>query len=176
MDNEYNPLTTGQIIAIVTCSIILAIFQIAALWKVFTKAGQPGWAAIIPIYNMYIMTKIGGKPGIWVLLFFIPFVNIIFLIWLYNMVSKSFGKDEGFTVGLVLLGIIFWPILGFGSAKYLGPYGDPVAFRLTRNNTNLILRIGRRKKNISMPRTTVFGNFIYEVFSKLTHSFSSFSV
>jgi hypothetical protein len=129
MDYEYNPLTTGQIIAIVTCSLILAIFQIAAMWKVFTKAGQPGWAAIIPIYNMYIMTKIGGKPGIWVLLFFIPLVNIIFLIWLYNMISKSFGKDEGFTVGLVLLGIIFWPILGFGSAKYLGPFGDPVAFK-----------------------------------------------
>ena len=63
MDYEYNPLTTGQIIAIVTCSLILAIFQIAAMWKVFTKARQPGWAAIIPIYNMYVMTKIGGKPG-----------------------------------------------------------------------------------------------------------------
>jgi hypothetical protein len=64
------------------------------MWKLFTKARQPRWAAIIPIYNMYIMTKIGGKPGIWVLLFFIPVVNISFLIWLYNMVSKSFGKDE----------------------------------------------------------------------------------
>ena len=109
--------------------IALAIFQIAAMWKVFTKAGQPGWAAIIPIYNIYIMTKIGGKPGIWTLLCLIPFVNIIFIIWLYNMISKSFGKDEGFTVGLVLLGIIFWPILGFGGAKYQGPYGNPEAFR-----------------------------------------------
>ena len=109
--------------------IALAIFQIAAMWKVFTKAGQPGWAAIIPIYNIYIMTKIGGKPGIWTLLCLIPFVNIIFIIWLYNMISKSFEKDEGFTVGLVLLGIIFWPILGFGSAKYQGPYGNPEAFR-----------------------------------------------
>ena len=99
------------------------------MWKVFEKAGQPGWAAIIPIYNLYIMTKIAGKPGWWVIMFLIPFVNLIFAIWLYNMVSKSFGKDEGFTAGLVILGFIFWPILGFGSAKYLGPFGNPEAFR-----------------------------------------------
>jgi hypothetical protein len=59
----------------------------------------------------------------------IPVVNIVFLIWLYNMVSKSFGHDEGFTMGLLLLGFIFWPILGFGKSKYLGPYGDPLAFK-----------------------------------------------
>jgi Family of unknown function (DUF5684) len=105
-----------------------AIFIIAAMWKVFVKAGQPGWAAIIPIYNIYIMTKIAGKPGYWTLLCLIPFLNIVFSIWLHNMISKSFGKDEGFTVGLVILGFIFWPILGFGAAKYLGPFGDPAAF------------------------------------------------
>lgn len=107
----------------------VVVFLIAAMWRVFEKAGQPGWAAIIPIYNTYVMTKIGGKPGWWVILFFIPIVNIVILIWLYNMISKSFGKDEGFTAGLIFLGIIFWPILGFGSAKYLGPYGDPAAFQ-----------------------------------------------
>jgi len=109
------------------------IMLIAAMWKVFSKAGQPGWASIIPIYNLYIMTKIGGKPGWWVLLMFIPIVNIIFLIWTYNMVAKSFGKDEGFTVGLILLGIVFWPILGFGSAQYIGPYGDPEAYNAATN-------------------------------------------
>jgi hypothetical protein len=107
---------------------VFILFQIIAQWKVFTKAGQPGWACIIPIYNIYIMTKIAGKPGIWVLWMIIPFVNIVFLIWLYNMISKSFGHDEGFTVGLILLGVVFWPILGFGSSKYLGPYGNPAAF------------------------------------------------
>jgi len=111
----------------------LLIFQIAAMWKVFVKAGQPGWAAIIPIYNAYIMTKIAGKPGWWLLMFLIPVVNIIFAVWLYNMISKSFGKEEGFTVGLVLLGIVFWPILGFGAAKYLGPFGDQAAFQARRN-------------------------------------------
>jgi hypothetical protein len=109
--------------------VLFVVFILAAMWKVFTKAGQPGWAAIIPIYNFYIMTKIGGKPGWWTILLLIPIVNYVFLIWIYNMISKSFGKDEGFTVGLVLLGFIFWPILGFGSAKYLGPYGDPAAFQ-----------------------------------------------
>jgi hypothetical protein len=106
-----------------------AVFLIAAQWKVYTKAGQPGWASIIPIYNIYILTKIGGKPGYWTLLCLVPAVNFIFVIWLTNMLSKSFGKSEGFTVGLILFGVIFWPILGFGSAKYLGPYGDPVAFK-----------------------------------------------
>jgi len=110
--------------------LVFVVFFIAAMWKVFVKAGQPGWAAIIPIYNIYIMTKIGGKPGYWTLLCLIPIVNYIFTIWLYNMISKSFGKDEGFTVGLVLLGIVFWPILGFGSAKYQGPFGDPAAYKI----------------------------------------------
>jgi hypothetical protein len=107
----------------------LAVVMIAAFWKVFEKAGQPGWAAIIPIYNMYILLKIGGKPAWWLILMLIPIVNYVFIIWAMNMVSKSFGKDEGFTVGLVLLGIVFWPILGFGDARYLGPFGDPAAFQ-----------------------------------------------
>ena len=51
----------------------------------------------------------------------------------FNMISKSFGKDEGFTVGLILLGIVFWPILGFGDARYIGPYGDPVAFKAAQS-------------------------------------------
>lgn len=108
--------------------LVFVVLLIAAFWKVFEKAGQPGWAAIIPVYNSYIMLKIGGKPGWWLLLLIIPGVNLIFFIWLYNMISKSFGKDEGFTVGLTLLGIVFWPILGFGDAQYIGPYGDPQRF------------------------------------------------
>ena len=126
-------LSTSTILTICAVSLAIAVFMIAAQWRVFVKAGQPGWAAIIPIYNIYIMTKIAGKPGIWTLWCVIPFVNIIFAIWLLNMISKSFGHDEGFTVGMIFLGIIFWPILGFGKSKYQGPYGNQEAFRAYRD-------------------------------------------
>jgi hypothetical protein len=96
--------------------------------KVFKKAGQPGWAAIIPIYNLYVILKIVGKPGWWLLLMLIPLVNVVFAIWTVNLLSKSFGKDVGFTLGLIFLSFIFWPILAFGDAKYQGPYGDQVAY------------------------------------------------
>src|SRR5262245_4644122 len=110
-------MTILQTLCIVVCLVILVI-GMAGRWQAYKKAKQPGWASIIPIYNFYIMTKIGGKPGWWVLLLMIPGVNIVFAIWLNNMVSKRFGKDSGFTAGLLLLGFIFWPILGFGDAKY----------------------------------------------------------
>ena len=108
--------------------IIVGIIQIISLWKIFEKAGEQGWKAIIPIYNLYILLKIVGKPGWWLILFFIPLVNLVFVIWTYNMLSKSFGKDEAYTVGLVLLSFIFLPLLAFGNAKYLGPYGNKQAF------------------------------------------------
>lgn len=112
----------------------IAVIAIAGEWKAFEKAGQPGWACIIPFYNIYIMTKIGGKPSYWLLLMLIPGVNVIFGVWLVNMVSKSFGKDEGFTLGLLFLGFIFWPILGFSNdIRYIGPYGDPAAFAAAQN-------------------------------------------
>jgi len=97
------------------------ILMIAACWKIFTKAGQPGWAAIIPIYNWYVLCKIVGRPGWWVILLLIPFINFIIGIILCIDLAKSFGKGVGFGIGLILLGIIFFPILGFGSAQYQGP-------------------------------------------------------
>ena len=97
------------------------ILMIAACWKIFTKAGQPGWASIIPIYNWYIICKIVGRPGWWVILLLIPLVNFIVGIILCIDLAKSFGKGVGFGIGLVLLGVIFFPILGFGSAQYQGP-------------------------------------------------------
>jgi hypothetical protein len=115
-------------IGLIVIILAVVVFIIAAMWKIYEKAGQPGWAAIVPIYNLYVLLKIVGKPGWWLILFLIPIVNYVFIIWTYNMLSKSFGKEEGFTVGLVLLGVVFFPILGFGDAKYLGPYGDKAAF------------------------------------------------
>jgi hypothetical protein len=102
-------------------SLAFAILMIAACWKIFTKAGQPGWAAIIPIYNWYVLCKIVGRPGWWVILLLIPLVNFIIGIILCIDLAKSFGKGIGFGIGLILLPIIFCPILGFGSAQYQGP-------------------------------------------------------
>jgi hypothetical protein len=101
--------------------LLVALVLIVAMWKVFTKAGQPGWASIIPIYNLYIWCKIVGRPWWWILLMLIPFVNFIVCIILCIDLAKSFGKGVGFGIGLALLGIIFFPILGFGSAQYQGP-------------------------------------------------------
>ncbi len=130
-DNPFSTIPTG--VWVVYCIILLIV--IIAWWKIFEKAGQPGWKAIIPLYNAYILLKIVGKPDWWLLMFFIPFVNFVFIIWTYNMLSKSFGKDEAFTVGLVLLGFIFFPVLGFGGATYLGPYGNKQEFE-NRNLKN----------------------------------------
>ena len=122
-------LSVFAIIFLCSISLAVAIFLIAAQWKIFQKAEQPGWACIIPIYNTIVLLRIVGKPWWWLLLMLIPLVNIIFAIWMVNLLSKSFGKDEGFTIGLLLLGFIFYPILGFGRATYLGPYGDPQKFQ-----------------------------------------------
>ena len=117
-----------------TTSFILSIIYIIGVWKIFTKAGKPGWAAIIPIYNIIVLLEIVGKPLWWILLLLIPCVNIVFGIWIINLLSKSFGKSEGFTIGLLLLGFIFFPILGFGDAVYLGPAGSENVNRFGAND------------------------------------------
>ena len=103
------------------CYLAFTILIIAAWWKIFSKAGQPGWACIIPIYNLYVWCKIVGRPWWWILLMLIPFVNFVVLIILIIDLAKSFGKGMGFGIGLLLLAVIFFPILGFGSAQYQGP-------------------------------------------------------
>jgi hypothetical protein len=120
MENYQSPFSQIPM-AVIAVYLLIIVVCIAAMWRVFTKAGKPGWASIIPIYNFIVMLEIVGKPLWWFLLLLIPCVNIVFLIWTYNLLSKSFGKSEGFTVGLILLGPIFICILGFGNAVYLGP-------------------------------------------------------
>jgi len=107
--------------------LVFTILMIAAWWKIFTKAGQPGWATIIPIYNWIVWCRIAGRPWWWILLMLIPFVNFIILIILLIDLAKSFGKGVGFGIGLLLLGVIFFPILGFGSATYQGQSVAPKA-------------------------------------------------
>ncbi len=102
---------------------ITVIIIIIARWKIYDKAGKPGWASIIPIYDTIVLLEIIGKPIWWLVLLFIPLVNIIFAIIIFNALAKSFGKGSGFTVGLIFLPFIFFPILGFGDAQYIGPVG-----------------------------------------------------
>jgi hypothetical protein len=110
---------TGSIIF----SLLIVIVFIVAEWKIYTKAGKPGWAILIPIYNFIVLLEIVGKPLWWFLLMLIPFVNFIILIIVLNQLSKSFGYGVGFTLGLIFLAPIFILILGFGGAKYVGPGG-----------------------------------------------------
>ncbi|MBS4016212.1 MAG: signal peptidase I [Candidatus Latescibacteria bacterium] len=106
--------------------VVIALLQIVGLWKIFSKAGKAGWKSLIPIYNIIVWLQIIGKPWWWMLLLlFVPIADIIIMILMYHGLSKSFGKGAGFTVGLVLLGFIFVPILGFGRAQYIGPGGAP---------------------------------------------------
>jgi hypothetical protein len=101
-------------------TLLLLVLVIAGSWKMFAKAGKPGWGAIIPIYNIYLLLKIAGRPGWWLLLALIPLVNIVIGILLMVDVAKAFGMGVGFAIGLILLPVIFVPILGFGSASYQG--------------------------------------------------------
>jgi hypothetical protein len=97
---------------------VFAFIMVASLWKVFAKAGEPGWAAIVPIYNIIVLLKIAGKPAWWFVLMIIPIVNFIAIIALSLSVARKFGKGTGFALGLTFLSPVFYPILGFGSARY----------------------------------------------------------
>jgi hypothetical protein len=108
--------------------IAFAVFVIAGMWAAFVKAGKPGWAVLVPIYNAYVLCQIAGRPGWWLILFLIPFVNIIVALIVSIDVARRFGKGTGFGIGLWLLGAIFWPILGFGSARYETAAPDPRTF------------------------------------------------
>jgi len=104
--------------------IAIIVFLIAALWRVFTKAGEAGWKSIIPIWNTIVILRIVGRPLWWIILLLIPLVNLIFSLIVMLDLAKSFGKGSGFGVGLFFLSFIFIPILGFGSATYEGGQGQ----------------------------------------------------
>ena len=108
---ECNPLC-------VLISLAILVITIVGMWKMFVKAGKPGWGCIIPFFNLYLMIKIAGRPGWYLILFFIPLVNIIVGIVIVVDIARNFGKGIGFVFGLIFLGFIFYPILGFGSAVY----------------------------------------------------------
>lgn len=98
----------------------ILILQIAALWKIFIKADHPGWAAVIPFYNIYVFLQVAGKPGWWLILLFIPVVSIVITVLVNLAIADNFGRGIGFAIGLIFLPFVFCPILAFGNARYTG--------------------------------------------------------
>lgn len=118
-------LFAGLITAYLVIVIPIVLIAIVAVWRVFTKAGQPGWAVLIPFYNLYVYSQVVKRPGWWMLLYFasiIPVVGslaVLFVSIIDNLrLAKLFGKSSGFGVGIILLGVVFLPILAFGDADY----------------------------------------------------------
>jgi hypothetical protein len=117
--------------------LIVSLLTIIGKWQIYSKAGKPGWAAIIPIYSTIVMLEIVGKPIWWVFLIIFPCTSFIFFIWTTNLLSKSFKQSEGFTVGLLIFPFLFYPILGFGNYQYAGPSAsEAAAFNGYNNNTD----------------------------------------
>ena len=110
----------GSFFGLIFQLVIIAFF-VWVLWRIFEKAGKPGWAAIIPIYNVIVLLEIVGRPIWWIVLFLIPIVNIVVGFILALDLSRSFGHDLAFALGLFFLGFIFYPVLAFGSDSYRGP-------------------------------------------------------
>ena len=98
----------------------ISVVVIAGMWKTLAKAGLPGWGLFIPIYNIYLFCRLAGRPGWWTILCFIPIVSLIVWIIMTIDVAKNFGKGAGFALGLIFLGFVFYPILGFGRSAYMG--------------------------------------------------------
>ncbi len=114
------------VFSIAQICVLLIVLLTAGMWYAFEKAGEKGFAIFIPIYNIIVMLRISQKPVWWVFMFLIPLVNLFFMIPMLNSISKNFGKTEGFTIGLIFLNGVFWAILGYGDAKYLGTQRNPI--------------------------------------------------
>lgn len=110
----------GAYTVMMILAIIVSIISIVALWKIFAKAGEPGWAAIVPFYNNYVLFKITMGNGWLFLLMFVPLVNIVMSFMVIFKLAKVFGHGIGFGFGLLFLQVIFLLILAFGSSEYEG--------------------------------------------------------
>ena len=116
------PETGSEMMALVFVGggILFILLLIASFWKVFEKAGEAGWKSLIPIYNLFVLLRIAGCPGWWFLMFFLPVLNIYFMVVMHIRLAERFGKSALFGFALCFLGFIFFPVLAFGSATYEG--------------------------------------------------------
>ena len=129
---------TGAIAAFIGVVWIIAmgmyVLQIIAMWKIFTKANKPGWASIVPIYNIYTLLQIAEVPTWYLLLLIIPVANIYATFKMYIELAHKFGKDTGFGIGLVLLNPVFILVLAFGNATYID--NENIGYKGNMNGMN----------------------------------------
>ncbi|MBA3075420.1 MAG: signal peptidase I [Anaerolineae bacterium] len=121
MDSDYGALGAGIGILGWLLYMAVGVFYLFCMWKIYVKAGKPGWAAIVPVYNILVQLEIVGRPWWYLLLMFVPVVNIVIAIMIIFDLAKVFGKSTGFGFGLLFLSFIFIPILAFGDAQYQAP-------------------------------------------------------
>jgi hypothetical protein len=103
-------------------SVFVGLVLTASVWRIFSKADEPGWASIVPIYNIYVLHKICGKPAWWIILYFVPIANLIVTVSVSIALAQKFGKETGYGIGLAFLGFIFYPLLAFTDAQYEKPF------------------------------------------------------
>jgi hypothetical protein len=106
----------------IVIGIAVAVVAIIGSWKVYEKAGRPGWACLVPFYNLFLWVKMAGRPGWWMILFFLPLVNLVIGVIVSLDIARKFRKGVGFGIGIAFLPFVFIPILGLGDAAY-----DPAA-------------------------------------------------
>lgn len=119
--DHYSPAWIITSIFIGISVLIFVVVNIVAVWKIFEKAGKPGWKSIIPVYNLIVIFDILGKPWWWILFLLIPGLHIIIPIWMIILLGERFGKSDLFIIGLQLFGFIMIPILAFSDAEYVKP-------------------------------------------------------
>ncbi len=119
-DAAVNAAAAGIGLVFMLVMLVVTVVMVASLWVVFTKAGKPGWAAIVPIYNLIVLLEIAGKPLWFIVLFIVPVANLIAAVLVALAIAENFGKSAGFGIGLAFLAPIFYPMLAFGDAKYVG--------------------------------------------------------
>lgn len=121
MDNATTAALAAGSIVYTLVVLAIAIVVLVGLWKVFEKAGKPGWAAIVPLYNCYCLFEMTFGTGWLFLLMFVPCVGAIMMIIMWVKLAMAFDKGVGFGIGILFLPFIFVPMLGFGDAQYVGP-------------------------------------------------------
>lgn len=109
-----------QISGILYLVLATLMFMTVSYWRIHSKAGWPGWTILVPFYNMYIDLKIAGKPGWWLIFFFLPLIQLPFMLLMYIGMAANFGKGALFAFGMFMLPFPFWPILAFDGSEYIG--------------------------------------------------------